>query len=57
MSTGGTWDATALGEIERLNLNIDRKRAQIVELKLEIGRLLRRLKRHKVEDSETEEDE
>ena len=56
MSTGGTWDATALGEIERLNLNIDRKRAQIVELKLEIGRLLRRLKRHKVEDSETEDD-
>ena len=56
MSTGGTWDATALGEIERLNLNIDRKRAQITELKIEIGRLLRRLKRHEIEESESEDE-
>jgi hypothetical protein len=59
MSTGGTgaWQQTVVDrEIERLNASIDRKKAQITELKIEIGRLLQRLKRHEVEESESEDE-
>jgi len=59
MSTGGTgaWQQSVVDrEIDRLNASVDRKKAQITELKIEIGRLLRRLKRHEVEESESEDE-
>ena len=59
MSTGGTgaWQQSVVDrEIDRLNASVDRKKAQITELKIEIGRLLQRLKRHEVEESESEDE-
>ena len=44
------------GEVDRLNTALELKREQITELKIEVGRLLARLKRHKVEASDSEDD-
>ena len=43
-------------EVDRLNAALELKRLQVTELKIEVGRLLARLKRHKVEASDSEND-